>query len=551
MQKSQQVTEFKSSKTWLSLLLFFVIFASFEAFISSCASRSSPSGGDKDTLAPQLDTSFPPNQTIYFKSDKIRLKFEEYINLKSPQQQIRISPLLPDDLEIIGKGKEVEIKGLDSLRENTTYIISFGSAISDLTEGNVNKEFKYVFSTGSYIDSLTLEGRINDAYSGEASKDLLVLLYDVSRNLKRDSMLYKNRPDYYSFSDELGSFKMTNMRSGKYLLAAFADKEGDFKLNASKVKMAFWTDTIDLEPDSTYAYQLYSFDPIPDFRFINARHASFGEINFNFSAPAKDFRVEALDVPLDSGFFKFSQERDTLYYRFRFQRDSIRFKLNYDSLFVDSIISIRLRDYDEPKLKLTAPAKEIRKNDTVFVYANLEIEKWFADSTAFYGPKDTLVKLPQGDSSSKRRWYYLPPHTGDFSVIFKKGAAQHSASNRLKDSLRFDFDLKAGEDLGSLKFNVQADSGVAFVLQVLDADDKPFRALAFYDNITLDLKNQLPQKFKAYLIRDSNGDGKWTTGSFEDKRQPELRIPYLEELEIRANWDLDLDWIYQSEAINN
>jgi len=552
MQKQFKEFRSKPAATWFTLLLFFVIFASFEAFISSCASRSSPSGGEKDTLAPQLDTSFPPNQTIYFKSAKIRLKFREYVNLKSPQQQIRISPLLPEDLEIMGKGKEVVIEGLDSLKENTTYIISFGSSLTDLTEGNENKDFKYVFSTGSYIDSLELQGRLNDAYTGEPEKDMLVVLYSTDRKAQRDSLLYKIRPEYYAFSNEEGEFNMTNMRSGKYLLAAFMDKEGDFKLNARAVKMGFWTDTIDLQPDSVYAYQVFTYDPSPKFRFINARHGALGEISFNFSAPMDSaFKIEPLNVPSDSAYFKFAKERDTLYYRFRFKRDSINFKLNFDSLFVDSIISVRIRDYDEPKLKITAPNKEFRKKDTVFIYSNLQINKWHIDSTQFYTPKDTLKRLPLKDSSREKRWFYPPPHQSKFSVMFKRGAAEHSSTNRLKDSLRFNFELKSGEDLGSLAFNVKADSALPYILQILKENDSPYRMVPFRDSTRVVFKNEFPQKFKAFLIRDLNEDGEWTTGNFNKGIQPEIRIPYTEELEIRANWELDLDWIYRSEAINN
>jgi uncharacterized protein (DUF2141 family) len=551
MQKLFKKFRSQHAATWFTLILFFLIFAGFEAFISSCASRSNPSGGDKDTLAPQLDTSFPANQSIYFKSTTISLKFEEYITLKSPQQQIRISPLLPEDLEIVSKGKEILIKALDSLKENTTYIISFGTSITDLTEGNVNKEFKYVFSTGSYIDSLSLQGRLKDAYTGEAESDMLVLLYSTGRKSSRDSLLYKVRPDYYAFSNDEGNFSMTNMRSGTYLLAAFTDKDGDFKLNSGKEKMAFWTDTIDLQPDSLYAYQLNTFDPKPKFRYINARHGALGEISFNFSSAADSFKIEAIDVPEDSAYFKYNVERDTLYYRFQFQRDSILFMFNYDTLFVDSVVSVRLREYDEPKLKITSSANQFRKVDTVFIYSNVAINQWFEDSTAFYTPKDTIKKLPLRDSARAKRWFYPPPHSSDFSVMFNKGAAEHSGDNRLKDSTVFNFQMMRGEDLGTLVFNVSADSGQAYLLQILKEDDAPCRFLPFKDSIRVVFKNELPQKYKVFLIRDFDEDGEWTTGDFILGHQPELRIPYAEGLEIRANWELDLEWQYHSDAINN
>ena len=184
-------------RSFPSFLVFFIlVLALFEISISSCASKSSPGGGPKDTLAPLLDTSYPANLTINFKASQVELVFEEYIQLKNPFDQINISPLLKEDLVVKGRGKKVMIELGDSLRDSTTYIISFGSALADLTEGNVNKNFKYVFSTGTYIDSLMLRGHINDAYSGEAKKDLLVALYLADRKTDRDSFLLKERPDY-------------------------------------------------------------------------------------------------------------------------------------------------------------------------------------------------------------------------------------------------------------------------------------------------------------------------------------------------------------------
>ena len=50
--------------------------------------------------------------------------------------------------------KYIEIKLLDSLKPNTTYSFNFGQSITDYNEGNPYSQFKYVFSTGNYVDSL-------------------------------------------------------------------------------------------------------------------------------------------------------------------------------------------------------------------------------------------------------------------------------------------------------------------------------------------------------------------------------------------------------------
>ena len=49
-------------------------------------------------------------------------------------------------------------------------------------------------------------------------------------------------------------------------------------------------------------------------------------------------------------------------------------------------------------------------------------------------------------------------------------------------------------------------------------------------------------KYKLKCILDKNGDGKWTTGNFDKKQQPEKVIDYKKEILIRSNWDLVIEW---------
>ncbi len=51
-----------------------------------------------------------------------------------------------------------------------------------------------------------------------------------------------------------------------------------------------------------------------------------------------------------------------------------------------------------------------------------------------------------------------------------------------------------------------------------------------------------PGKYKVKVIYDENGDGKWNSGSFQDKVQPE-RVAYVNEvIKVRSNWENNLSW---------
>ena len=48
------------------------------------------------------------------------------------------------------------------------------------------------------------------------------------------------------------------------------------------------------------------------------------------------------------------------------------------------------------------------------------------------------------------------------------------------------------------------------------------------------------------LYLDENGDGKWTTGSWSEKRQPEPIYYFPEKIQTKSNWDFEEEWDYQA-----
>ncbi len=54
-----------------------------------------------------------------------------------------------------------------------------------------------------------------------------------------------------------------------------------------------------------------------------------------------------------------------------------------------------------------------------------------------------------------------------------------------------------------------------------------------------------PGKYQLKYITDSNTDGEWTTGNWESKTQAEQVINYPTDITIRANWDLELEWLIE------
>ena len=138
-------------------ILYFLLFVT----LFNCANRGTPSGGPIDESPPIVISSKPENFSVNFTQNEIEIFFDEYIRLNNIQNELIISPPInpmPIIIPMSSAKKSIVISDIDSLKENTTYSFNFGESIEDNNERNPLTNFKYVFSTGKYIDSLKLSG---------------------------------------------------------------------------------------------------------------------------------------------------------------------------------------------------------------------------------------------------------------------------------------------------------------------------------------------------------------------------------------------------------
>ena len=222
--------------------------------ITGCAQVGTPTGGPRDSIAPKLVSAQPNLKSTNFKGNKIVLTFDEYVDVQDVQTNVLVSPFPKISPTISFKLKTVSIKLKDTLKENTTYAINFGNAIRDNNEGNPFKNFTYVFSTGDFVDSLTLSGKIIVSETGKADSTISAILY---RNA-HDSAVQTRKPDYLTKPDGQGNFTFTNLSAGSYKVYALKDGDGGKTYNSAIEEFGFINDIIIL-PDSTKPVTLYAY----------------------------------------------------------------------------------------------------------------------------------------------------------------------------------------------------------------------------------------------------------------------------------------------------
>ena len=228
------------------LLYFLMAFLFF-----SCARVGSPVGGAKDSIPPvflgsNIDTT---RVNVSRNIKKLRLDFDEYVQLKDVQKSLIISPPIKNITKIFPSSlatKYVQIEFEDTLQANTTYNFNFGNSIVDNNESNVLPYFNFAFSTGEKIDDLYVTGMLTDG--AKITKEAntvgknVVGLYQES-----DSLKYNQKPYYITKADEDGYFELNYLSPGKYRILAFEDENGNSIFDEGKEKVAFQKESITLE----------------------------------------------------------------------------------------------------------------------------------------------------------------------------------------------------------------------------------------------------------------------------------------------------------------
>ncbi len=203
-----------------------------------CANAVAPTGGPKDNMPPVVVEAVPQNRSVNFIEKKIEITFDEYITLDNASQNVLISPPMTEKPDIKLKNKTVVIKFKEGLAANTTYTINFGTAIKDLHEGNLFKDYVYSFATGDCIDTLSIAGKVLNAENKKPVENVYVSLYAADRD-NLDSLPLATIPDYITKTDKEGNFKLNGLADNKYLVFALKDANANLYFDLPNEEVAF------------------------------------------------------------------------------------------------------------------------------------------------------------------------------------------------------------------------------------------------------------------------------------------------------------------------
>ena len=523
---------------WIKNMVCFL----FLMALLSCANQQLPTGGPLDEKAPEIDLeNSTANQQTNVKPKEIEIYFNEWVKLEDAFNQIVISPPTEKRPDISVKGKSIRIKfdKEEELRDNATYTINFGDAIKDITANNVLKNYSYVFSTGPFIDSLEIQGKVVNTLDGKAMENITVMLYD---NLA-DSVVYTEKPFYFAKTNKEGSFKIGNIKDGMYKVVAIEDINRNFKFEKGNEKIGFLLDPILIKADSSYQLNIRAGEVAQDLILTSKKIKEKGKIVLSFNA--KPNKVQ-LDLGEIEPYAELEYQEDSIYIWYTdFPDSSFQIITSYDTLWADTLLvrKDRVNEAYSP-FKITSAEnlnnKELCKGKSIKFVFNRAIGS--IDRTKIsvidssQSPINIITTYEKNELLINADWEAL----NAYELQIDSGAIT-GRFGQVIDSTGYKFVGASIKDFANLNLQINnLEEDQQYLVALLNGNNLIFEETISADstyNRVLELIK--PTKYNLRIIQDGNQNGKWDGPNYDLKLQAEkISISAIEDL--RANWDKEL-----------
>jgi len=556
------------------------------AFVLGCANQMAPGGGPQDVDPPFVLWSDPPNFSTQFDKSQIRLTFNEFVKLKQASQQVLISPPMKKNPDFSLKGKSVIINLQEDLLPNTTYSIFFGNAIVDITEENPLANFLYVFSTGDYVDSLSIAGEVVNAFTLKPEENIFVMLFSLSNDtVPVDSLPVKVRPLYVAKTNKEGQFRLQYLRNEPMKLFALKDMNSNYLFDIPEEEIAFEelpiTPEIPKNIETDTAAQIFAdsvkvsemYDTFYRLRLFHQKDSTQRRLTadgiyppgflltYRYGLKAPSFSL--LDSTVTGPWFinELNQGRDSLrVWITQPVPDSLKIRVIDGEIFADTVQVVlpekkpaetsRRRGAEESKperlfISSTVKARLLELHTPLNLKFDHPVIRSDNSGIALFTENDTLTGLnfiptdsigriwkPDFDLEEETLYNLVIPDSTFFNIY-----------EQTNDSTIIAFRTRKTSDYGNLYITMQLPGEpYPYILQLLNSKDKVVREVIITQPGEVSLLLLDPAIYRLKAIRDKHTNGRWDTGVYFDKRQPEDVFFFPKELQVRANWDIEEVW---------
>ncbi len=515
------------------------------ACIYGCASMRSPEGGPVDKTPPKVLKMEPKNLTTNFNVKKIVITFDEYFNIQNESREFSISPEQERPPLLKKDQKKLEIIFQDSLEKNTTYTLNFGNAIVDVNESNVLKNLTYAFSTGPFLDSLSISGKVINTLTGKPVLDATVFIIPLAR----DSIFGKKKASISTTTDSSGLYTLSNLKKDTYKIYALKENGGDKIYQQRSDELGFIKEPIVLTKNLD-SINLGIFKELAqDFRVLDRKLNQDGSITMVFNQRLNKPQITILDNKSvdDTKLLRFSKFNDSLkMWPQDLTFDSIKVEIKSNGKPLDTVQFNRdkkdtynrvLQQTDNIEAGALNPYRPLKLNFN-FPLESIDKSKIKLMEDSLSKTNFTLTK----DSTNLLTYNFNYPwkKKSNYIITFDEGAITGIFGTKNKP-IRKLLRLGTADEYGSFIFKVQVpDSTKNYILEVLNDKKVVVSSEIITKNRTITYSNYRTGSYFTRIIYDENKNGIWDTGSLALGTQPEQIYNHPEERTVRANFVVSL-----------
>jgi len=557
----------------------------------SCATVVPPSGGPVDDTPPIPKNIKPENYSRNFTKKKAVIEFDEFVVLDKLTQQLVISPEMPEKPDISIRGKKVIIELPDSLDENTTYTIFFGNAIVNYKEGLPIANFEYVFSTGDEVDSMMIEGTAVRAFDHKAPEGSFVMLYKE----QDDSIPYHKRPYYLTKVEKNGHFRLSNLSAGQYKIFALQDMNSNYLFDQPIEEIAFIDSLITPYPDphsygvrdSSDTLEIIPAEPVQLYFFTEAvkkqdiltsKLLASNKFEIIFAKPLTSLKMQPLNLKKDTiwNFNKINKNQDTLTtWLMGVRQDTLLVEVSDEGQVLDTLRFIlhkkkrssqaafkRKKKKNQPaekpkpkKIPKLAYSDNARGGFPFYSDIHFEfktpIKEWDPTKIKILRQRDTIVDTLNAQAyftdSVYQMHLVIPTKFKEYKKygVFIPDSCFFDIYGVTQDTISKMFVTTEMREYGSLALTINYPENHPLIVQLLNEKDNVVFQTIITKSGKIDYPYLKPGKYRLKAIEDENGNGKWDTGDYMQKRQPEKVFFIKQLIGIRANWDVTQEWIIE------
>ena len=532
--------------------------------LASCANRIPPTGGEKDTAPPLLLYAYPKNKTENFKKREIILVFDEIIQERNIRKNILITPEIANErIRFKTAGRRLHIRFKEPLLKGTTYTFDLEGCLADVTENNTIGSVRYVLSTGSYIDSLRVKGKVLYGLDKKPGKDISVALLRASDT----ASITGRRFSYYTRSDSLGNFIIEHLKRGLYKVFAFQDENRNRQMDVSSEEHGFLKEPIHLEKEAAenILIEIYQADARALKKTRDQAYKGYYDVLYNKEVHTYHAYVAGNTLP--KSLYHHREGAKIRFYGAQLteeEREKLKSKevmLSVRDIIgncVEDLLTLDLQESNEKDtFEFSIAENQLLKKEGEITFTfsfNKPVERVLMeaitcsekpDEETKEGISEILNMLREKWNQHRTEWQVTygkeelsseEKVSRSYVLVVEKGSFR-SVEEEESDRKEVPYTEKVRSEYGSISGQVKnVRTNTKYIIELVDQKGKVKRRV--YRGSFFSFRSVAPGNYLVRVIEDRNNDKVWNPGNVRVGILPE-NVTASKDIPLRKNWNIN------------